>query len=152
MKQLIITIIFIFAYSLIFSQSFKISELVKIIDYPQDELDTYLNQKGFKYYETINDGYSEGIVYVFYSNGGRYAYLTKQHLKFIDKILISFQTPSNSEYLKIKSELKTLGYKYVNSTNSETSICLKYVKGNIELSLHSIPEDNQTIYEISVAR
>ena len=81
MKKFTITIIFYFISTIIFGQNFTLSELIKINNYQLDDFDTYVTQKGYKYFETDNTDISDETTYVFYVNGVKKSYITKFYYK-----------------------------------------------------------------------
>ena len=72
--------------------------------------------------------------------------------------MLSFQTANSSTYLKIKSSLKNLGFKYINTDKFKGAILMNYKKGDLEVTLGSAVQENGvtmskiTNYEISVAK
>ncbi len=143
--------------SLSFGQSFTISELININNYQLDDFDTYITQKGYQYYKNNNTDFAESTSYVYYINGKKKAYITKYKYKQYNKKMVSFQTDNNSTYLKIKSELKTIGFKFINSESYKGTTFFNYKKGNIEVSLASSVQvsnygRNLNNYEISISK
>ena len=152
----LITIFFLFTPS-IFGQNYTLSELIKINNYTLDDFDTFVTQKGYKYYESKSIDYSDCTSYVYTVNGIRKSYISKFYRKLVDNEMVSFQTPNNTIYLKIKSELKTLGFKLIKTGTFEGDTCFDYKKGKIEVSLflctqEGLNGDKLTFYEISVTR
>lgn len=141
----------------IFGQDFNLAELIKINNYKIDHFDTYVTQKGYRYYENKNTDFSNATSYVYSVNGAKKSYITKFYRKTQLKEMVSFQTGKNTTYLKIKSELKSLGFKFINSGTFEGDTYFDYKKGNIEISLTSSVQKNSfgdelTTYEISVTK
>jgi hypothetical protein len=155
MKKIILIKYLLLFSSICFSQSLTVSELIKINNYHQDDFDTYLTKKGFLYYKNEVNDFSDATFYVYYLNGIEVAFVTKYYYKKMAKETVSYEIGNNSVYLKIKSELKTLGFKYINSNTLDETIFLNYKKGSIELSLASSFKklnngNNVNNYEISV--
>jgi hypothetical protein len=151
--------LFLFAFLILtnktFGQNFNLSELIMINNYSIDRFDTYMTEKGYKYFIIENDKRRKSIGYVFYINGKESYYMTKFY-DYTDspKLRLSFQTMSSSVYLKIKSDLKTLGFKFRDTETNESTNFLNYIKNNIEISLaSSINSGNKlTTYEITVTK
>lgn len=157
MKKILFSIIFYFISTAIFGQNFTLSELIKINNYHLDDFDTYVTQKGYQYYENDNTDFADATSYVFYVNGVRKSYISKFYYKTQTKEMVSFQTGNNATYLKIKSELKTLGFKFINTETNKGTTFFNYKKGEIEVALASSVQENSygdklTIYEISVSK
>ena len=71
--------------------------------------------------------------------------------------MVSFQTGNTATYLKIKSDLKILGFKFINTETNDGTTFFNYEKGNIEISLASSVQENSygnklTNYEISIQK
>lgn len=157
MKTITYTFIFFLFTASIFAQNFTLSELIKINNYTLDDFDTYVTQRGYKYYESKNTDYSESTSYSYTINGIRKSYISKFYRKLVDNEMVSFQTMNNAIYLKIKSELKTLGFKLIKTGTYEGDTYFDYKKGKIEVSLtlstqEGLNSDKLTSYEISVKR
>lgn len=157
MKTITYTIIFFLFTTSIIAQNYSLSELIKINNYNLDDFDTFVTQRGYKYYESKNTDFSDATSYVFTVNGFNKAYISKFYQKKADKEMVSFQTLNNTIYLKIKAELKTLGFKFIKTETFEGSTFLDYKKGKIEVSLslgtqEGLNGDKLTSYEISVTR
>lgn len=152
----LIAIFFLFTNS-IFCQNFTLSELIKINNYNLDNFDTYVTQKGYKYYENKSTEFSDCTAYGFTVNGFNKFYISKYYRKLVKNEMVSFQTSNNATYLNIKLELKKIGYKLLKTGTFESSTYFDYKKGNIEVSLTLDTQEGMnghklTTYEISVTR
>lgn len=152
-KLLLLCIAFVtsnFAYS----QSFTVSELIKIHNYDLDGFDTYVTEKGYKYYKNDDSEYALSSSYVYSLKGSAEAFISTFQYKLKNKKMVSFQTFDSKTYLLLKSEIKNLGFRYLNTETNKGSTFLNYSKGNIEITLASSTQNNGTItsYEISVAK
>jgi hypothetical protein len=157
MKKLVVIALFILAQTQSFSQNLTIAELTKLIDYSIDEFDTYLTQKGYQYYGATDIGYSAKVSYAYNSGvGEQYAYVSLYDFHNSETELLCLQTANKSIYLKIKTELKTLGYKFVNSTSSSepSTQNLHYSKKNqVAVTLATISSEEDGIhYLISIEK
>jgi hypothetical protein len=155
MIKSILTTALILIITPIFGQDFSLAELIKINNYKIDDFDTYVTQKGYQFYENKNTDFSDATSYVYYLNGVKKSYISKFFRKTEPTEMVSFQTGKNTTYLKIKAELKSLGFKFINTGTFEGSTYFDYIKGNIEISLISSVQKNGnglTAYEISVEK
>ena len=157
MKKFVLTITMCCISTAIFGQNFTLSELIKLNNYKLDDFDTYVTQKGYQYYENDNTDRTDETSYVLYSNGVRKAYISKFHYKTQTKEMVSFQTGDNATYLKMKSDLKNLGFKFISTETYNGATFFNYKKGVIEVALASSVQENPygyklTNYEISVSK
>ena len=157
MKTITFNIIFFLYTTISIAQNYTLSELIKINNYNLDDFDTYVTQRGYKYYKSKSSDFSDGTSYVYTVNGIRKSYITKYYRKLVNTEMISFQTSNNTIYLKIKAELKTLGFKFIKTETFEGDTFFDYKKGKMEVSLSSGTQDGLngeklTYYEISVKR
>lgn len=155
MKPIIIISICLIFTTSIYGQNYTLSELIKINNYVLDEFDTYVTQKGYKYYKSDSTEFSESTSYAYTVNGINKSYISKYYRKLVNNEMVDFQTSDNTIYLKIKSELKMLGFKFVKTGTFQGGTYFDYIKGKIEVSLTSLPQEvfngnKSTIYEIAV--
>ena len=144
--------------SLTLCQNFTVSELIKINNYDLDKFDTYVVQKGYRYYHNEDTDFASIRSYSFSTNGNIIAYISTFKFKKDNQIMVSYQIFNSRNYLLLKNEIKKLGFKYTNSkTNKETTF-LYYSKENIEVSIASSTKESpdnssKTIsHEISVTK
>jgi hypothetical protein len=157
MIKAILAVVLILITTITSGQEFSLAELIKINNYKMDDFDTYVTQKGYRYYENKNKEFSSATSYVYSINGVKKSYITKFFRKTQPTEMISFQTGESTTYLKIKAELKSLGFKLINTGTYEGDTYFDYKKENIEISLTSSVQKNSygvelTTYEISVTR
>jgi hypothetical protein len=159
MKTLINVVLFIavsLSHESVFSQSLGLSDLLKLNSLNEDDFDTFITLKGFKY-----DGFEEKDEaklksYVFYVNGIKTSYITKITYTSRPQEMISFQTPNSTTYLNIKGDIKKLGFIYVKTETYEQTTFMYYKKNNNELSHASSTDESRpigttrTFYEISI--
>lgn len=140
MKIFIILILLAFG-NLYYSQSFTIIELQNLVQKNSDDFDTFVSQKGYLFNTSEKDNLYEKKSYTF----GRNPNSKNLSLFFITKFeysdgskIVSWQTIKQSDYLKIKMELKKLGYKYLSSEITTSGANANYYKlKNKLLSLFS---------------
>lgn len=157
MIKYILTAVLMLLITESFAQDFTLAELIKINNYKIDNFDTYVTQKGYQYYDNKNTDFKDQTSYVHYINGVKKSYISKFYYKTQNKEMVSFQTGKNTTYLKIKAELKSLGFKFINTESNDGTTFFDYKKGNIEISLNSSVQENRygdklTTYEISVKK
>ena len=75
--------------------------------------------------------------------------------------MVSFQTTHTEDYLAIKSQLKSLGFKFIKTekheidAESKNVVWMEYQKGNLKLSLisgNNQHTNNKAVYEISITK
>ncbi len=154
MKFFLLQLFFLLLTSHFFGQNINLQELIKLNNYSFDNFDTYVTQKGFRYYQNEDTDYANNTSYSYSSNGIIISYISKISYKMQQKEMISFQTPSSAIYISIKNDLKKLGFKYVGIDTFEGSTFINYKKGNVEISLNSDVNkgSNTTAYEVSVIK
>ena len=148
----------VFAFAATFGQRFSLSELIKLNNQDWDDFDTYVVTKGYQYQETDDNDLNEAKAYSFDTNktSSKAPYfISKTFYKKTNLKAVAFQTLKMEEYLAFKTQLKTLGFKYVGAQTTEQATFLDYKKGMIEVSLASFKAPNDsgemlTGYEISV--
>jgi hypothetical protein len=139
-----------------FSQSFTLSELVKLSKYNEDDFDTYVTKKGYVFEKIRNGQYSNSTGYTFLVNGYSNSFISKVEDKTgKNKYWVTFQTPNTNYYLAIKSELKANGYILINKEEFEGKRVFNYRRGKNKVSIFFIIETNEytdkvrNAYEIS---
>lgn len=158
MRKILLFTFFI-SFVSVFSQSFTLSELESLSVKNWDDFDTFVTKKNYSYYSSEEDTLSELREYSFDRNlttGKATFWITKY--KYIDgSEMVSWQTNKQNDYIKIKEQLKILGYKFINSQIHKGSNVNTYERGNKELTIVSGVSKtdsglNITYYEISVTK
>ncbi len=119
-----------------------------------DSFDTYVTSKGFVFMEEVKDKNREGVSYALNlskidnSRALKFITLYQRFLGF--KYSISYQTSDRNEYVNIKNQIKSLGFKLYkseifNSDDGESSNNFMYVKGKETISLFA----GSTSFEIN---
>ena len=158
MKIFFLIITFLSFNDFLLAQNFSLNELIRLNTYSLDNFDTQVTKRGYQYFDTENSSLATSTIYTYKVNGLKTYYITKFFYKKNNSEMISFQTPKNTTYLKIKSELKTLGFIYAGAHTFQGSTFFNYKKGDIEVSLVSGTQKSelggptQTVYEISVKK
>jgi hypothetical protein len=156
MKKIAFSIFLLSITTLIYGQNFTLSELIELNNYKLDDFDTYVTQKGYKFDEVDNNDFADETTYAFYVKGVKKAYISKFHYHDDNSNMITFQTTNAATYLKVKSDLKKLGFKFTETKVYNESQFLIYKKGKIKVSLISIVLKNNygdiTSYEISITK
>lgn len=141
------------------TQSFSLTELINMTKMNIDDFDTYASNKGFKFLETTDTEQQKGITYAF--NQSSYS---KKADKFISLFFeyfgqtnknVTYQTSKTEEYLKIKNQIKPLGFTFKETKTFNGSTFLVYTKGKYEIILISFQSESgngaaSVGYEISV--
>jgi hypothetical protein len=155
MKKTILTITLILNLLLVNSQNFTLSELIKINNYSLDDFDSYVATKGYKFEKTENTDFSLRTSYAYIKNGCKSQFVSKFIRNVNNSEMVSFQTGNNDTYLKIKTELKTLGFKLYKTEEQDGALFFDYIKNKTIVTLCSGIDENEygykkPYYEISV--
>lgn len=159
MKKILFIISLLFCVSG-FSQSFNLSELIKLCKLNEDFFDTYVTQKGYQFISTSDENFQKGDTYTFKIKGANTFFISKNIASYdgINKTLhfVTFQTPNSKNYLSIKNEVLSNGYVFIGKEMNNSDRVYNYAKGNIAITLTSFVEDGKerlnprTGYTISV--
>jgi hypothetical protein len=149
MYKIILTLIILCYTSTGFSQKFTLSELVQLNKSNWDYFDTYVLDKGYEYNNATNN---DSLITKYYSNEES---ITGKAQRFIRKSIYSsgfkyveWQTAHKSEYLLIKKDLKSQGYKYIGEGTIDDKVSyLKYLKVNIIVMLFLGKADTDAGYQ-----
>jgi hypothetical protein len=122
-KTTLILFSLIFNCSYSFGQSFSLSELIKMSKMDVEGFDTYVTSKGFVFLHDNNDENVTGVTYGLNpsrsANGTADKYITlysKYFEEFKNCIVYqSTQFQNKTEYSKIKSQIKLLGFIFIES-------------------------------------
>ena len=95
-----------------------------------DDFDTYVTSKGYEYYKTEDDDFAETKAYSYDQarNSKAVYFIAKSVYKKTFTKMVAFQTVKKTEYLAIKEQLKTVGFKYISSETSKGSQFFKLPK------------------------
>jgi hypothetical protein len=149
-------------------EKFNAFELIDLSEMELDELDTYVTEKGFKFKE-IQEFENPGINEIIYGEINVYD-LERNNENTADKMIsvynpssisgdwqksingIIYQTGDENEYLKIKSEIKKMGYLLIGQDNYDGGLYFDYKKSNCKISLGSeIGPNGSTTYVVNVS-
>jgi len=138
------------------AQTLGLIDMVKMNKMNNDDFDTYVTQKGFKYYEFENDEFKKSTSYIRGSKDNveyitRFDYpIERKHIT-----MVSYQTTNSKIYLKFKNELKQFGYVFQEKGSDDNGTFINYKKGKIECSLNSDTQQlsfsRVSTYEISLS-
>ena len=154
----IITFYLVFFSASIIAQSFNLSELEKLSTNNWDDFDTSATKKGYSYYSSNKDEVEESKEYSFQrNNNGKAKFWITKSVYVDGSEMVSWQTNKQSDYVKIKEQIKALGYRFVESKFYNDKNYNRYKKGNKELSLISGVATSDlgieiNYYEISIAK
>jgi hypothetical protein len=140
-----------------YSQSISLTELINLNNANEDDFDTFIIRKAFKYDSFEKLSIANRKSYVYYLEGVKNSYVTKFIFTNSSNEMVSFQTPSSSIYLNFKMDLKKLGFIFKKTETYENTTFMYYTKGNLELSLTSSTDESRTsgvktFYEISITK
>jgi hypothetical protein len=129
-------------------QSFSLPELIKMSRMDTDNFDTYVSSKGFTYLKNKTDNRIVGVTYGLNSNqdgNGRADKYISLFTEYYDyKYAITYQSSLQSsfkkEYFNIKNQIKSMGFKLVDTGTTTGDNDLKfsrfvYRKGKAEVDL-----------------
>jgi hypothetical protein len=143
------------------AQTFSLTELVNLTAMDVDQFDTFVTNKGFKYLESEDKDQIKSIEYCYnQSENSKWAekYISHNYIFFTTTdIIITYQTSKSIDYLKIKSQVKQYGFKFVKTVNENGATFLEYKRNKLKLSLISYQNETlsgkvATNYEISITR
>ncbi len=113
MRHLYAFLFIIFFTTISNGQSFSLPELIKMSKLSLDDFDTYVTSKGFVFEGADKEDNFERVNYALnlnFSNSKALKFITL-YKRFIGaRYFISYQTLDKIEYLKIKNQLKALGF------------------------------------------
>lgn len=154
-------LLFAFSFVLFFTttslgQSFTLPELIKMSKMNVDDFDTYVTSKGFVFEGADNEDQTEGVSYalnlnISNSKASKFIGLYERH--YDDKYYIHFQTIDKNEYINIKNQIKTLGFKLKNSrifTTDEGKVVNRflYIKGKSEITIYVDGKSFEVNYKV----
>ena len=127
--------------------SFSVNELMNTFEMGWDDFDNLVVSKGFGFDKLSNE--KDGI-YKLYLKGKDYS-IVKANLNTFQKRTIGYGFPSGDEYLSCKSQLKKLGFKFIEQKElGHGNVVLNYLKNNIQAQLGTFKEGEETTYIITL--
>ena len=153
-KTTLIIFSLFFNCSYLIGQSFSLPELIKMSKMSVDDFDTYVTSKSFVFEGVTKDDHFESVDYALnlnISNSRASKFITLYQRFSRHRYYISYQTSDKKEYVNIKNQIKTMGFKLQDSgifTNAETSKVsnrFDYGKGKSVVSIYA----NATLFEIN---
>lgn len=146
MKILLLFICTLFSVSA-FSQSFNLSELIKLCRSNDEYFDTYVSQKGYQFSDNTDEDHQKGESYTFKINGANTYYISKYisdyNGVFPTNYIVTFQTPNLKNYLGIKNEIINNGYRFIKKEILNGDQAFVYIKGKNSVRLVSFVEDGK---------
>ncbi len=156
--RLICTIYFVlFLISTSIGQTFTLSELIKMPKMDMDNFDTYVTAKGFVFVRDINLEEAKGVTYALNLNRNdkRNAdkFIKWYSKYFSNRYAINYQSNDKNEYIKFKSQISILGFKFIKTDIIIDEFGLKnnyfkYRKGKEEISIFTSSEDFEISYKV----
>jgi hypothetical protein len=141
-------------------------ELLAMLYFDHERFDSYVLKKGYYFDNSeITDVTDEAMVYSYLSkeNNTRPSEpLDFRLITFSDFINedhwalshCTYKTSENKEYIEFKRQLKENGFDYFGSRGYESSVCLIYIKGKVDVLLETnnieINGETKNIYQIEL--
>lgn len=126
-------------------QTFSLQELIKLSKMNTDSFDTYVTSKGFVFKDSKKEDDLEKFTYALNLNltnlkASKFISLLKNFM--ILDIKFPLQTYDKNEYVKIKNQIKTLGFKLIDtaiftSDDGEVSNRFEYSNGKSIISIYA---------------
>ena len=134
------------------AQVLKIKDLVLMLPYNNEKIDTYLSNKGFEFESIKNSDDLDQLTYLYKLSEWRREYFSKYDY-FDGKKMISYCIFDQNAYSKIKQDIKVNGFIFIKQYNYQGKLVLEYKKGKTYLSVWSGKADGETFnaYEINVS-
>ncbi len=133
-------------------QSFSISDLIKMSNLDKNSFDSFATNNGFVFIQNVNTEYISRVEYEIYytptdkTNVKKYLHF---HTKYYSpyKRSIFYTTKDKNEYLRIKNEIKQLGFKlFEPNKNFQNSQYFRKDLGNFEIVITT----RDVYYEINL--
>jgi len=117
MKKLLLLLLFIPLVAI--GQSISVSNILKVAKMDRESFEIYAMDKGFVFHKVEEDEHIKGLTMFKGGYGGEY--LSNYSKFFGDKHSINYQTYNTKRLSSIYKELKTLGFKLVDSKGLENN-------------------------------
>ena len=149
---LILTLLFIANSN---GQSFSLKELIDLNFKNVDAIDTFIVNKGYEYSDSKDDVNFNNRKYNYNRGTQNKAEYWIQYSVFLlpnslMKNMVTWQTLKKKDYIAIKNQLKTTGFKFTDSKKLDSdAITYKYSKGKIVVSILIVANNEQTQSESS---
>lgn len=144
---LILTLLFITNSN---GQSFSLKELIDLNFKNVDAIDTFVVNKGYEYSESKDDVNFNNRKYNYNRGTKNKAEYWLQYSVFLSpnsliKNMVTWQTLKREDYIAIKNQLKTSGFKFIDSKKLDSAaITYNYSKGKIIVSILIVATNEQT--------
>jgi hypothetical protein len=147
MKSILIFFLVLSSFFNSIGQSVSLPDIIKISKLDSESLDTYLTSKGFGFVGSKKNDDVDGLEYAYdYKNNEANKFITVYNRFFDTKFCVNFQTLDRQEYLKIKNQIKVLGFElYSSKVVDGSKQMFRYRKGKNEISVFS----NIDLFEIN---
>ena len=118
MKKLILILLFIPLVAI--GQSISVSNILKVAKMDRESFEIYAMDKGFVFHKVKEDEDIKGLT-MYRGGNGSFEYLSNYSKYFSYKYAANYQTSNTKRLSTIYKELKTLGFKLVDSKGLENS-------------------------------
>jgi hypothetical protein len=138
------------------AQKLTLSDLEKIYQLSDDEIDTYLSLKGFEFNKVAQKDNSNSVGYVYKSTiDSGWQYITK-HTWTDGETLLTYTIFDLQSYTSIKQTLSKIGYVYSGKEINDGKLILKYKKGNLFLrcwlgNAKKSTGESYNLYELNIS-
>lgn len=157
---MIIRGLFTFLFVLFFTstaigQSFSLLEMIKMVKMDEGSFDTFVSEKGYVFYFRDDKTSKKILTYMYnpspINTSEAENFITLYNYEDLFLKSVDFTTRKTKEYLKIKNQLKTLDFKFIESRGGESSdgnayTFFLYKKGKCEVSIYAW----KSVYEVNV--
>ena len=147
MKVIFLICVVMLSMTSSYCQRFQLAELIKMNSQNWDSFDTYVSTKGYTYQRIDTSNGDESRIYSFNQNERNDMapyFITKTINTRLKEKSIAFITIKKDDYLLIKSQLKMVGFIYINSDATDTETSLNYIKGKMRLLIESSRRKNNS--------
>lgn len=157
--RLLYTLLFVIIFiSTSIGQTFTLPELIKMSKMDVDDFDTYVTSKGYVFHDEVDNDEMQSVGYALdvnendYSKANKFITLYQRYsvYNFKYRYYVNYQTLDKKEYVKIKNQIKALGYILKDSlvlTDHDGTVSqhFEYKKGKSNISIFA----NYKSYEIA---
>jgi hypothetical protein len=134
------------------AQVLSISDITPMLFYNNDQIDTYLSNKGFEFEGLNNLDDCDKLNYYFKLSEWQREFITKYNYKN-GRLMLTYSIFDVKAYSKLKQEIKLNGFEFISQESYEGKLILHYKKGKIYLSIWSGKAEGEsyTAYEFNLS-
>lgn len=143
----ILLLLLVFTSNFSFSQ-ISVGEMIKVLNMDLDQFETYALRKGYTFSEIKDEDNIYGHIYT-KGIGNNKNFLSLYTKWFEEERNLNFQTWNSNDFLKIKKQLKKLGFELQLENNYKGVPYKKYRNNQFEINLYTAHEGG---YEIGLSK